>query len=88
MGEDPRQIRREIEETRGRMTETVEAIGYRADVETLSPIGQRRSVLHHASFTGTVTTDHALGQTAAPDVKPAVQGCDASGSSIAVDHRR
>jgi gas vesicle protein len=34
MGEDPRQIRREIEETRGRMTETVEAIGYRADVKT------------------------------------------------------
>jgi gas vesicle protein len=34
MGEDPRQIRREIEETRGRMTETVDAIGYRADVKT------------------------------------------------------
>jgi hypothetical protein len=32
MGQDPDRIRQEIEETRGRMTETVEAIGYRADV--------------------------------------------------------
>jgi gas vesicle protein len=34
MGEDPRQIRREIEETRERMTDTVDAIGYRTDVKT------------------------------------------------------
>ena len=34
MGEDPREIRREIEETRERMTDTVDAIGYRADVKT------------------------------------------------------
>lgn len=34
MGQDPRQIRREIEETRSRMTETVDAIGYRTDVKT------------------------------------------------------
>jgi gas vesicle protein len=34
MGEDPRQIRREIEDTRSRMTETVEAIGYRTDLKT------------------------------------------------------
>jgi ElaB/YqjD/DUF883 family membrane-anchored ribosome-binding protein len=32
MGEDTEQIRREIEETRARMGETVEAIGYKADV--------------------------------------------------------
>ena len=34
MGETPDEIRRDIEETRGRMTETVEAIGYRADVKS------------------------------------------------------
>jgi gas vesicle protein len=39
MGQDPGQIRREIEETRGRMTDTVEAIGYRADVKTRAKEG-------------------------------------------------
>jgi gas vesicle protein len=34
MGQDPEAIRHQIEETRGRMTETVDAIGYRADVKT------------------------------------------------------
>jgi hypothetical protein len=34
MGQDPRQIRQEIEGTRSRMSETVEAIGYRTDVKT------------------------------------------------------
>ncbi len=34
MGEDPEVIRREIEETRERMTETVGALGYKADVKT------------------------------------------------------
>jgi hypothetical protein len=33
MGEDPQVIRREIEETRERMTETVDALGYKADVK-------------------------------------------------------
>jgi hypothetical protein len=32
MGQDPGQIRQDIEETRGRMGETVEALGYKADV--------------------------------------------------------
>src|SRR3712207_1042208 len=32
MGQDPDAIRREIEETRERMGETVEALGYKADV--------------------------------------------------------
>jgi gas vesicle protein len=32
MGQDTGQIRRDIEETRGRMGETVEALGYKADV--------------------------------------------------------
>ncbi len=32
MGQDTGQIRQDIEETRGRMGETVEALGYKADV--------------------------------------------------------
>lgn len=42
MGKTPDQIRREIEETRGRMGETVEAIGYKADV----PSRAKESVTH------------------------------------------
>ena len=34
MGQDPEVIRREIEDTRERMGETVEALGYKADVPT------------------------------------------------------
>jgi gas vesicle protein len=34
MGEDPSEIREEIEDTRARMGETVEALGYKADVKT------------------------------------------------------
>ena len=34
MGEDPQAIRREIEDTRERMGETVDALGYKADVKT------------------------------------------------------
>jgi len=65
MGEDPRQIRREIEETRGRMTETVEAIGYRADVKTRTKdaiVDRKDAVMEKAS--GIV--DRVVG--AAPDV--------------------
>src|SRR3954462_661703 len=34
MGEDPREIRAEIEETRERMGDTVDALAYKADVKT------------------------------------------------------
>ncbi len=34
MGQDPREVREEIEETRARMGDTVEAIGYKTDVKT------------------------------------------------------
>ena len=34
MGEDPDRIRREIEQTRAEMSETVDAIGYKADVKS------------------------------------------------------
>jgi gas vesicle protein len=33
MGQDPREIRHEIERTRERMTDTVDAIGYRTDIK-------------------------------------------------------
>jgi Protein of unknown function (DUF3618) len=34
MGQDPSEIREEIEDTRARMSDTVEAIGYKTDVKT------------------------------------------------------
>jgi gas vesicle protein len=34
VGKEPREIREEIEQTRGEMGETVEALGYKADVKT------------------------------------------------------
>jgi hypothetical protein len=34
MGQDPSEIREEIDETRARMGETVEALGYKTDVTT------------------------------------------------------
>ena len=34
MGEDPDRIRREIEQTRAEMSETVDALGYKADVKS------------------------------------------------------
>jgi gas vesicle protein len=52
MGEDPRQIRREIEQTRERMTDTVEAIGYRADVRTRAKdaiINRKDTIVNKAS---------------------------------------
>jgi gas vesicle protein len=52
MGEDPRQIRREIEHTRERMTDTVEAIGYRADVKTRTKdaiVDRKDAVMEKAS---------------------------------------
>lgn len=39
MGEDPAAIRQEIEQTRERMGDTVDALGYKADV----PPGPRRT---------------------------------------------
>jgi gas vesicle protein len=52
MGEDPRQIRREIEQTRERMTETVDAIGYRTDVKTRTKeaiVDRKDAVVNKAS---------------------------------------
>ncbi|MDX6466516.1 MAG: hypothetical protein QOI27_1556 [Gaiellaceae bacterium] len=52
MGQDPWQIRREIEQTRERMSGTVEAIGYRTDVKTRTrdAIAERKdAVMNKAS---------------------------------------
>lgn len=52
MGQDPRQIRREIEETRARMSETVDAIGYRTDVKARARdtvIQRKDAVMNKAS---------------------------------------
>jgi gas vesicle protein len=52
MGQDPRQIRREIDQTRERMSGTVEAIGYRTDVKTRArdAIAERKdAVMNKAS---------------------------------------
>lgn len=60
MGEDTSQIRREIEATRARMEDTVEAIGYKADV----PSRVRETVSARiASVKGTI--DDVVGGTAA-----------------------
>ncbi|MGH3991963.1 MAG: DUF3618 domain-containing protein [Pseudonocardiaceae bacterium] len=47
MGEDPTAIRREIEQQRGEMSETVDALGYKADVKTRTKeaIGDRKDAL-------------------------------------------
>lgn len=62
MGEEPEEIRREIEETRARMTDTVEAIGYKADVparvkETISDTKDR--IMGRASEFGSQISDRA-----------------------------
>lgn len=52
MGEAPEAIRRDIEQTRERMSETVEAIGYRADVKTRTKdaiIDRKDAVVEKAS---------------------------------------
>jgi hypothetical protein len=47
MGQDPSQIREEIEQTRGHMGDTVEAIGYKADVpsRTREKVGAKKDAL-------------------------------------------
>lgn len=47
MGETPDDIREDIEETRARMGETVEALGYKADVKTRvkDSIGEKKDAL-------------------------------------------
>ena len=47
MGEDPEAIRREIEDKRAEMSETVDALGYKADVKTRTKeaIGGRKDAL-------------------------------------------
>jgi gas vesicle protein len=52
MGEDTQELRREIEQTRERMSETVDAIGYRADVKSRAKeaiVERKDSVVEKAS---------------------------------------
>jgi Protein of unknown function (DUF3618) len=64
MGQDTGQIRQDIEETRGRMGETVEALGYKADVpgrakEALS--GRVDGAKHGARRAAGVAQENPLG---------------------------
>ena len=55
MGKDPSEIREEIEQTRGEMGETVEALAYKADVKTRAKeniAGKRDRVMEKVTGTG------------------------------------
>jgi gas vesicle protein len=71
MGQDPSQIRQDIEQTRGQMGETVEALGYKADVP-----GRARNKVQEMKdkVTGTAhdATDRISGAT--PDTGEMKQG--------------
>jgi hypothetical protein len=56
MGKDASELRREIAETRERMTETVEAIGYKADVPA-----RVRDVVNERVETVKETIENAMG---------------------------
>jgi ElaB/YqjD/DUF883 family membrane-anchored ribosome-binding protein len=60
MGQDPGEIREEIEETRARMGDTVEAIGYKTDVKTRAKekvSGTVESVRSRVGATGSSVND-------------------------------
>jgi hypothetical protein len=71
MGEDPDQIRREIEQTRSEMGDTVEALGYKADVKgrAKDSIADKRERLKER-ITGTAGTV----SDATPDAADVKQG--------------
>jgi hypothetical protein len=80
MGEAPDEIRREIEATRARMGDTVEAIGYRADVKGRAKetvVEKKDSMLQK----GRRAVDRVVG--AMPDVGGAASGIKQSGASAA-----
>jgi ElaB/YqjD/DUF883 family membrane-anchored ribosome-binding protein len=57
MGEDPQTIRRDIEETRERMGETVDALGYKTDVKTRT----KEAVSDRARRAGGMAKENPLG---------------------------
>jgi hypothetical protein len=57
MGEDPQTIRRDIEETRERMGETVDALGYKTDVKTRT----KEAVSDRARRAGGIAKENPLG---------------------------
>jgi hypothetical protein len=80
MGETPDEIRRELEDTRERMSETVEALGYRADVKGRvkeAIVDKKDSLLDQ----GRRAADRVAG--AMPDVGAAASSASAAGSSVA-----
>ena len=71
MGKEPGQIREEIEQTRGEMGETVEALGYKADVKTRakeSIVDKRDRVKERITGTGSQVAD------ATPDAEQVKDG--------------
>jgi ElaB/YqjD/DUF883 family membrane-anchored ribosome-binding protein len=71
MGKEPSEIREEIEQTRGDMGETVEALGYKADVKTRakeSIADKRDRVKERITGTGSQVAD------ATPDAEQVKQG--------------
>ena len=60
MGKDPSEIREEIEQTRGEMGETVDALGYKADVKTRAKeniSGKRDRLKERISGAGSQVSD-------------------------------
>ena len=57
MGQDPSQIRQDIEHTRGEMGETVEALGYKADV----PGRAKEAISNRAGQAAGVAQENPLG---------------------------
>ena len=71
MGKEPGEIREEIEQTRGEMGETVEALGYKADVKTRAKekiTGRRDQLKERVRRTGSRAGD------ATPDAEQVKQG--------------
>jgi gas vesicle protein len=62
MGEDPDRIRRQIEETRAEMSETVDALSYRADVKTraVESIQEKRDSAKESVMGATQTVKEKL----------------------------
>jgi gas vesicle protein len=64
MGEEPDRIRAEIEETRAEMSETVDALGYKADVKTRAKENlqdKKESIAGTASRAGSVAQENPIG---------------------------
>jgi gas vesicle protein len=87
MGQDPNTIRQEIEHTRSEMSETVEALGYKADVKSRArnKIVQRKNRLKEM-ITGPVTgATHQVGDTMS-NVQGSVSGAVSGAGHTISEH--